>query len=581
MIAAPDGVSMMALIGPMTHHYLLPLAALQTLLFCVAGLSWAAPAQVDQGKRRPSGEDLFTHPQVLSIQIDIPEEGVRILRGYRWQGFRGGEQERPSVKATVREGDTVYRDVAVHLKGAAGSFRGIDDEPSLTLNFDKHIKKQTFHGIERFSLNNSVQDRSLLNEQICRELFAAAGVPVPRATHVKMELNGRDLGIYVLTEAFNKQFLARHFTSPEGNLYDGGFLKDVADGLSKSSGKGPDDGSDLQALADAATEPNRTNRFARLEKVLDLDRFITYLALDVMMCNWDGYAINRNNYRVYADPGSGRIVFMPHGLDQMFGVMRVGTDMPLFPRMSGLIARAVRDTPEGRRLYKQRMSQLLESHFHVEAITNRVWQLAARVRPILAEKGPGAVRDHERAVKNFCERIADRTAFIREELTAPDKTLPFGPDRVARLAALTWQPRRMHGQPVLEEASDGGKPLLHISAKSGSAVGIWTTRVQLEPGRYRLTGRVRSRGVVTDPGDRRGGAGLRISGQRFVQKLMGDTDWSEVAFDFDLGDSPGGGQFAFMGPIQDETPEVELVCELRAAKGEAWFDRDSLRLLRQ
>src|SRR4030095_10780611 len=156
-----------------------------------------------------------------------------------------------------------YTDVAIHLKGAAGSFRPIDADPSLTLNFDKHVKGQTFHGLQRMSLNNSVQDRSFLNEQICREMFAAADVPVPRATHALVKLNGRDLGLYVLTEAFNKQFLAHHFKNPNGNLYDGGFLKDVTDELEKSSGKNPEDRSDLKRLVEAAREANTTARFPR------------------------------------------------------------------------------------------------------------------------------------------------------------------------------------------------------------------------------------------------------------------------------------------------------------------------------
>src|SRR5262249_28986542 len=154
-------------------------------------------------------------------------------------------------------------------------------------------------------------------------------------------------------------FLARHFKNPNGNLYDGGFLKDITDDLEKSSGENPTDRTDLRRLADVALDQNASNRFARLSQYLDMDRFIPYLALDILMCDWDGYAINRNNYRIYHDPDSDRIVFMPHGLDQMFGVMRVGTDMPIFPRMNGLVARAVMQTPEGRQRYRQAIVQLM------------------------------------------------------------------------------------------------------------------------------------------------------------------------------------------------------------------------------
>ena len=59
---------------------------------------------------------------------------------------------------------------------------------------------------------------------------------------------------------------------------------------------------------------------------------------------------------------------------------------------------------------------------------------------------------------------------------------------------------------------------------------------------------------------------MRISGQRFTQKLVGNTDWMTVGFEFDA---------------LEDSAEVELVCELCATKGEVWFDLESLRLVRQ
>jgi spore coat protein H len=556
--------------------------ALVILLSSVAlGKPGATKAKkAGKGNHPQPTEDIFTNTQVLRIQIEIPDEAMKILRGYRWEGFGGGVQDkRPSVKATVREGDKVYTDVAVHLKGAAGSFRSIDSNPALTFNFDKHVKGQTFHGLERISLNNSVQDGSFLNEQISRELFASVGVAVPRATEATVELNGRDLGMHVLVEAANKQFLARWFKNPNGNLYDGGFLKDITDPLEKSSGDKPNDRSDLEHLADAATDTNSTNRLKRMEKLMDVDRFITYLALDVMMCDWDGYALNRNNYRIYHDPASDKIYFIPHGLDQMFGVMRAGTDMPIYPRWSGLVARGLLQTAEGRKRYRERIAELMTTVYQVESITNRVWQLAAKLRPVLAEKGPNAARSHEREVKDFCDRIVNRARSIREQLAAPDQALKFDSAGLARLPS--WVSRTESGKPVLEESVEGGKKLLHISARNGSCVGVWFTRVRLEPGHYRLEGKARTQAVTTDPGDRKGGAGLRNSERRMIQKLTGDTGWTNIVFEFDVGDTSSQSGFMGMGPVQEEIPDLQLICELRAAKGEAWFDRDSLRLLRK
>ncbi|MBK8000740.1 MAG: CotH kinase family protein [Verrucomicrobia bacterium] len=77
------------------------------------------------------------------------------------------------------EGGNVYRDVMLHLKGS-GSFRGVDLKPNFTLNFDQVDEKQRFHGLEKFSLNNSVHDASFLCEALGRPMFLEAGVPVPR-----------------------------------------------------------------------------------------------------------------------------------------------------------------------------------------------------------------------------------------------------------------------------------------------------------------------------------------------------------------------------------------------------------------
>src|SRR5580765_2905598 len=259
------------------------------------GLLWSQAAGKPSGAKskpatKPGTSDyVFTNDSVVRIKIEIPKDGMATLRKYQW-GWGGGG-ERQAVKATVREGETVYANVAVHLKGAAGSFQSIDQKPCLTLKFDKFVDGQRFHGLDKISLNNSVQDPSYLSEKICREMFEKAGVPVPRAGHATVELNGRALGLHVLTEGFDKQFLRRYFKNAKGNLYDGGFLTDITGELEKTSGANPKDRSDLKFLAEAASEPDPSKRLSRLEKVLDLDRFITYVAMDVMTCDWDGYAI--------------------------------------------------------------------------------------------------------------------------------------------------------------------------------------------------------------------------------------------------------------------------------------------------
>lgn len=101
---------------------------------------------------------------------------------------------------------------------------------------------------------------------------------------------------------------------------------------------------------------------------------------------------------------------------------------------------------------------------------------------------------------------------------------------------------------------------------NASGVGSWRANASLEAGSYRLEGRVKTKGVVPDPGDARAGAGLRVSARRLTQKFLADTDWTNVGFDFEVTEGIGN---------------YELMCELRAGKGTAWFDMDSIRLIRK
>jgi len=151
--------------------------------------------------------------------------------------------------------------------------------------------------------------------------------------------------------------LGLYFKNTKGNLYDGGFLREITDQLERDTDGEDDvrDSSNLKALARASQEPDLKKRWAKLNQALDVDRFISYAALEVMTWDWDGYVMHRNNYRLYHDLDTGRMVFLPHGMDQMFWE----TSHPMLPlnRFDGLVARAVLETPPGRKLYRERFEE--------------------------------------------------------------------------------------------------------------------------------------------------------------------------------------------------------------------------------
>jgi hypothetical protein len=508
---------------------------------------------------RPSpADELFTNDSLSRIRITLSSQAMATLRNYEWE-WGGNTSERTNVLGTVREGDTVYTNVAIHLKGAAGSFQSLDKKPALTLNFDKYAKGQRFHGLEKIHLNNSVQDQTYVCEQLAREMFNAAGIPAPRATHATLALNNRDLGLYVLVEGWNTQFLKRHFRNSKGELWDGGFGKDIDKPLQLNSGEDRNDRQRLRDLVAVCKESDSAERWERLETVLDLDRFITFSALEIMLCHWDGYSMGHNNYRVYHDPDSDRIVFLPHGLDQLFGVFRSTPESSIRPMMKGLVANAVKQAPEGRRLYLAAMTQLLTNIFNAAALTQRVDQIAAKIRPALGKSG--SLR-HESTVSVLKDRIVRRTHSVAQQIRETETPLVFDAAGEARLTG--WESRRDAGNPSFGQPR-GAQAILQISASGSRAYGSWRTIVLLNAGHYRFIGKVKTENLLVGPDVQHGGVTLRKSGEREAHMIAQAPEWTTLTYDFSV----------------EGLTDVELLCELRATSGRAIFDANSLKLVRQ
>src|SRR4051812_31300827 len=91
-------------------------------------LAWPDPTPVPLKGQPAERARFFKGDKVYDLVIELDKANLDSLR----------REPRKYAKATLKEGDKVVgTDVGIHLKGAAGSFRGIDEKPGLTLNMDK------------------------------------------------------------------------------------------------------------------------------------------------------------------------------------------------------------------------------------------------------------------------------------------------------------------------------------------------------------------------------------------------------------------------------------------------------------
>ncbi|HEX7861873.1 MAG TPA: CotH kinase family protein [Verrucomicrobiae bacterium] len=498
--------------------------------------------------KRGPGDDIFVDCVIPKIEITVEGDEMKKLRA----------NERSYVLCTITEGEKKFTNVAIRLKGGPGSFRPVHDQPSFTVNFDKNVEDQTFHGLKKIHLNSSVQDRSLLEEKISRELFNAAGVPTPRAGHAVVTFNKRLMGVYVLVEGINKQFLKRHYKDPDGNVFDGKSGNDVYTRMRVNSGDNRKDRARLDALAGAIRDPDVEQRLQKLDATLDIDRFLSFVALEMILWHWDGYTVGRNNFRIFHDKATDRMVFFPQGMDQTFNEAGRSV-MPENP--NGAVVRAVMEIPELRSRYRSRVAEIATNVFKADAISSRIYEVSVKVQEALAEIDGEAAKQHASMANSLRRRVRNRADYL-ERFLNPAKPVQFDGTGVAALK--NWRPVRDLGEADLTQLREEGNTLLRVATEKGCTAS-WRNTARLQPGKYRLEARIKTRGVVFDSTDPRAGAGLRVSGHREGQKNAGDSDWKSIAFDFE---------------VTPEKPDVELVCELRANAGEILYDASSIQLKR-
>jgi spore coat protein H len=509
----------------------------------------AALNRIDPALLRAQADALFTNGVVLNLKIEIPATNVTQL----------GKEPHKYVLATLREGAAVYADVALHLKGSAGSFRPINDKPGFTISFKAFESDTNFHGLTRFHLNNSVQDGTYLSDWFCGELFRRAGVPAPRYAHALVELNGRKLGLYVLMEGMDREFLQYYFQNTRGNLYGQSGGGDITEALERMEGKGPLDRADLKSLVEAVQETDAGKRWPRLREKLDVDRFISFMVMEVMLCDWDGYTFASHNYRVFQDLDTGRMVFLPHDKDQMIG----DQNLPFLPvQAGGMVARAIAQTPEARLKYRERFGLLFTNVFKAPALTNEINQLVARLLPGLRAYDSNFARDFVNNAESLKNRVLSRRQGLEEQFGVPAPTLLQFANNVARLGA--WEAQKDEGNLKLAITQGNDKLLLHLQSEGGGCRGSWKTSFLLGPGTYRFSGLAKTDHLQAYGSDTGHGGGLRSSGSRRQNQMEGTKDWTRLEHTFSL----------------SELGEVSLLCEFHGGKGAIWFDAASLQLER-
>jgi hypothetical protein len=133
------------------------------------------------------------------------------------------------------------------------------------------------------------------------------------------------------------------------------------------------------------------------------------MAMETILCHSDSYSMNRNNYRLYHDPATDKIVFMPHGMDRVLGTHRSALDLAIVPPALGLVARAVLSTPEGHAVTFS-VSACFYQCFRPDQLCRRVCEIDSR---IASEKADGPIQQAPAEEVQDRNRISERAAELK------------------------------------------------------------------------------------------------------------------------------------------------------------------------
>jgi len=208
---------------------------------------------------------------------------------------------------------------------------------------------------------NRSNDQSMVNQIFASNLFKHHGVITPHSTlsmvSLQTENQGHEIGIYTINEAIDDIFIGRHFprANANGDLYKALYpnellLNEMAEFNSQTndykfltSKVGVENTEEfyhptydlktnrktsqhtalmnlVKTLATMSQLPTSDEKITALNRVVNIDKFLMYVAVSYLTGNPDDMRNNMNNTYIYFDSITNKAHFIPYDLDWSLGV---------------------------------------------------------------------------------------------------------------------------------------------------------------------------------------------------------------------------------------------------------------------
>lgn len=214
-------------------------AIIVTLVLMNAGAFGIRQAEKKMGYENRLFDDSVVH--TIDIQMDD------------WDSFiETCTNEEYTVCKVVIDGDS-YANVGIRAKGntSLSSVAAMDsDRYSFKIEFDHYDESISYHGLDKLSLNNLIQDNTMMKDYLTYKMMGEFGVAAPLCSYTYITVNGEEWGLYLAVEGVEESFLERNYGYDYGELYK-------PDSTSMGGGRGNGEKFDMDQLENMEDIPNQ------------------------------------------------------------------------------------------------------------------------------------------------------------------------------------------------------------------------------------------------------------------------------------------------------------------------------------
>lgn len=369
-------------------------SAAGTLLTLLLLISFRVYPQVPDDSRL-----VFDDTRVGRLDVTISPAALQ----WMYNNVNSDSEHVASIRFRNAVIDESYDSIGFRLRGATSRTA---QKKSFKVDMNRFISGQKIHGLKNLNFNGEHNDISIMRSKLSMDIMNSVGLQASRAAYCEVYINGKYYGLYTNIEEPDELFLERRYKDPRGNLWKCIYPADLRylgenptsytsilnNGTPAYDLKTNTDRPDFGGIIRLARMLNNTSNSVMRDSVdlfIDAPSVLKYTAMCVVTGSWDCYWSLMNNYFLYLDPATGRMMMHPYDFDNSFGVSWSTSDWatadiynwPKFASGARPLVEKLLANSYYRNMYTHFISYFANNVFTLTKLNDRIDSLKALITP--------------------------------------------------------------------------------------------------------------------------------------------------------------------------------------------------------